>query len=305
MRRIIILFVLIILLILFTRKYYIQDLNVSKLADKPPMGWNSWNCFKEDVNEQDIYETIDCIVNLDLDTLGYRYIIIDDGWASHQRDHSGNLTADPIKFPSGMKSLGDYIHSKGLKFGLYTSVGRQTCEGSPGSYGYEKQDMEKFAEWGVDYVKIDWCTFKHMWWPFWNYKKIYYNISKAIQDTKRPMVISLCNWGFGEPWKWGPKIAHTWRVTFDIKPNENSIKNIAEVGEKLQLFSGPNKWNDLDMLEIGNGISDELSRYHFETWCRLRSPLILGCDLRKISKEDLEIITNKNLIDINQGMNSL
>lgn len=306
MKRILIMILIIIIILVFRNvNTVLSKVKLYPVANSPPMGWNSWNCFKEDITETDIYEIVDSLVALNLDSFGYKYIIVDDGWANNKRDENGNLMANPKTFPSGMKALGDYIHSKGLKFGLYTSVGRETCEGSPGSYGYEEQDMKKFAEWGVDYVKIDWCTFKHTWWPFWNYKRVYYKLSKAIQKTNRPMVVSLCNWGFGEPWKWGYKIAHTWRVTFDIKPNENSIKSIAEAGKKLQLFSGPNKWNDLDMLEIGNGISDELSRYHFETWCRLRSPLILGCDLRKISKEDLEIITNKNLIDINQGMNSL
>jgi alpha-galactosidase len=298
---VLVLITIIFLVVTIRRNYIVPKVEIPKLAESPPMGWNSWNCFKEDITENDIRDSIDALVALGLDGYGYRYIIVDDGWAAPKRDSNGNLMANPKTFPSGMKALGDYIHSKGLKFGLYTSVGRQTCEGSPGSYGHEKQDMEKFAEWGVDYVKIDWCTFKHVWWPFWNYKRIYYNLSKAIQDTKRPMVISLCNWGFGEPWKWGPQIAHTWRITFDIKPNENSIRSIVRAGEKLKSYNRPNAWNDLDMLEIGNpGVSGDFARYHFEMWCRLRSPLILGCDLRKITKEDLEIITNIKLIEENQ-----
>ena len=299
---IVILSIVILLYVIFRKREGIpKNIKPAPLANKPPMGWNSWNCFNQEIDEDKIKEIVDCFVDLRLDSVGYEYIIIDDGWASNERDADGNLQAHETRFPSGMKAIGDYIHSKGLKFGLYTSVGRETCEGFPGSYDHEKKDMTKFAEWGVDYVKIDWCTYKKIWWPFWNYKTIYYKMSKAIHETGRPMVINLCNWGFDEPWLWGPKIAHSWRVTYDIKPTKDSIDYIVREGKKLYKYNGPNHWNDLDMLEVGNeGISGDLAKYHFEMWCKLKSPLILGCDLRSISKEDLEIITNENLIELNQ-----
>jgi alpha-galactosidase len=216
------------------------------------------------------------------------------------RDASGNLQADPVKFPSGIKALGDYIHSKGLKFGIYTSVGRFTCEGYPGSFGYEAKDAAQFASWGVDYVKIDWCTYKWIWWPFWNYQYRYELLSKAIQETGRPMVISLCNWGYGKTWIWGREIAHTWRVTYDITPTKSSIDSIIATGKSLSKYIAPGAYNDLDSLEIGNGIDHETSVRHFYWWCMLKSPLILGCDLRTMSDEDKAIVKNMELINYNQ-----
>ena len=300
-KKVLIFFVILLLIILRPIYHIPNDIMPEPLANVPPMGWNSWNCFNQNINENLIKEIVDSIIIKKLDTYGYKYIIIDDGWADTKRDSDGNLVAHPNRFPSGMKSIGDYIHSKGLKFGLYTSVGRTTCEGFPGSYDNEERDMQKFAEWGVDYVKIDWCTYNRLWWPWWNFKTRYHRISSGIQATGRPMFINLCNWGFQKPWEWGPKLAHSWRVTYDIKPTQKSIDYIVRRGKELQRFNGPNKWNDLDSLQIGNGISKELSEYHFQMWCKLKSPLILGCDMRTISDEDLTIITNKELIDVNQS----
>lgn len=270
------------------------------LAPTPPMGWNSWNCFKANISDALIREITDAMVDTGLLDAGYNYIVIDDGWQAQERDEDGNLQSDPERFPHGMKALGDYIHSKGFKFGLYTSVGRTTCEGLPGSYDHEFADMEKFAEWGVDFVKIDWCTYKHIWWPFWNYKLRYSLMTQAIQSTGRPMVISMCNWGFNKPWTWKPEMAHMYRSFYDIKPSENSIETILKDGIKLAHENRPNHWIDLDMLEVGNGISHELAEYHFYWWCKLRSPLMIGCDVRNIDEKDLAILTNEKYIRLNQ-----
>ena len=269
------------------------------ICNRPPMGWNSWSCFGTDINETKIKEIVEALLLHKLDTYGYEYIILDDGWMTMHRSPDGQLVADPIKFPSGMKALGDYIHSKGLKFGIYTSVGRKTCEGYPGSFGYEQVDTDTFAEWGVDYIKIDWCTYKHLWWPFWNYKTRYEIFSDAITMNERPMIIAFCNWGFGKPWEWG--MSHTFRITFDTLPTKYSIRYVVEMSRRLEYISKPNGWIDLDALEIGNGISQDLARFQFYWWCMLKSPLIIGCDLRYIHQEDLDIITNMDLIRQNQG----
>jgi len=252
------------------------------------------------MNENMIMEIAD-VMALDFKEAGYEYLIIDDGWALKDRDLNGNLQSDPAKFPSGMKKLGEYIHSLGLKFGIYTSVGRYTCEGYPGSFGYEKKDAELFADWKVDYVKLDWCTYKWTWWPFWNYQYRYELMSKYIQETGRPMVIALCNWGYGKTWIWGREIAHTWRITYDITPSVQNINAIIKKGQELYKYTRPGEYNDLDSLEVGNGISADLAHKQFYWWCKLKSPLILGCDLRTMSEDDKAIVKNIELIKLNQG----
>ena len=296
----IIYFTLFIVFLFITRTYKRIVVPKPPPITKPPMGWNSWTCFKTSFNDKMIKEIAD-VMDSDFKSSGYEYLILDDGWMSLERDRTGNLQADPEKFPLGMKELGDYIHSKGLKFGIYTSVGRYTCEGYPGSFDFEDHDAAKFAEWGVDYVKLDWCTYKWTWWPFWNYQLRYELMSKAIQATGRPMVIALCNWGFGKPWTWGRKIAHTWRVTYDINPTKFSIYSIASKGYKLFKYTRPGEYNDLDSLEVGNGIGTELAKKQFYWWCTLKSPLILGCDLRTMSDEDKSIVKNMELINLNQS----
>jgi len=280
------------------------------LANSPPMGWNSWDCFRTSVDEYKVKGVIYALVNKGLHRLGYNYIILDDGWMYSERDEYGRLQPDPFKFPSGMKALADHIHdyvdpktgcNAGLKFGIYTSVGRKTCEGYPGSYDNEYIDAQTFADWGVDYIKIDWCTFKHVWWPFWNYRYRYELMSDAIQVTERPMVIAMCNWGFGNSWEWGRDIAHTWRIAGDIEPTHESIDSILEKGKSLARFNRPNEWNDMDSLQIGNGIPGYLAKKQFYWWCRLKSPLILGCDIRYLKSYDYKIIANKKLISMNQS----
>ena len=278
-------------------------------APEPPMGWNSWDCFGTHINEDIIKETVVALVENDLHKFGYKYVIIDDGWMDPERDSDGKLQGDRQKFPSGIKYLSEYIHTyidpktgnnAGLKFGIYTSVGRRTCEGLPGSFNNEYLDAQTFADWGVDYVKIDWCTFKHTWWPFWNYRYRYELLSDAIQKTNRDIVIAMCNWGFGNSWEWGRDIAHTWRIAGDIRPTRISIEYIIRKGIRLSVYNRPNEWNDLDSLQIGNGISACLAKQQFYWWCKLRSPLIIGCDIRYLSSSDYKIITNSNLISMNQ-----
>lgn len=279
-----ILLLLFLLFFLMTSPYTIQK--------KPPMGWNSWTAFGTDINETLVHETVEALISKGLQQ--YEYIIIDDGWVSDTRDENGDLVEDHVKFPSGMKALGDYIHSKGFKFGLYTSIGKYTCEGYPGSYGYERQDAQRFAEWGVDYVKIDWCTGKHIWWPFWNYKEHYELMCSELR--KYPIVIALCNWGFGDSIYWG--ISDTVRITFDVKPNDFVIDYIIHRGREL--YGKGSSWNDLDSLQIGNGISRETALKQMYWWCVLKSPLILGADVRSLTQDDIDILTNPELIAYNQ-----
>jgi alpha-galactosidase len=295
----------VILLLILLNHHYIYVTKPRALANSPPMGWNSWDCFRTDFDETKIKEIVDSLIHLGLDQKGYKYIILDDGWMDPERDADGKLQGDRTKFPSGMKSIGQYIHNAGLKFGIYTSIGRTTCEGLPGSFDNEYLDAATFAEWGVDYVKIDWCTHRHLWWPLWNYKYRYQVMSDAIQRSGRDMVIALCNWGFGHSWVWGREIAHTWRITFDIRPTERSINSIIEKGKLLAQYNRPNEWNDLDCLQIGNGISEDLAKHQFYWWCVLKSPLILGCDLRYLSETDYAIITNDVLISTNQTFLSI
>jgi alpha-galactosidase len=296
-----------ILLLIITALFAISVINtyapppgIKQISVSPPMGWNSWTCFGVDINESKILGIVDAMKSLKLDEYGYKYIIIDDGWMNMGRK-DGKLTHDTVKFPNGMKYIGDYIHARGLKFGLYTSVGKYTCEGYPGSYGYEMVDSQTFADWGVDYVKLDWCTYKRLWHPFWNYKERYHIWSESITKQNRDMLIAFCNWGFNKPYMW--KLSHTNRITFDVSPSELNIHRIAIEGKKLYKFSGPNNWNDLDSLEAGNGISQEVAKYQFYWWCMLRSPLILGNDIRSMTREDFDIVTNIELIKINQDNN--
>jgi len=277
---------------------HIQVSKPEKYALKPPMGWNSWTCFGTDINENLIKEIVDAMVSKGLRDAGYEYIIIDDGWMDIKRDSRGNLKPCPSKFPSGMLELSKYIHDRKLKFGIYTSVGRFTCEGYPGSYGHEEQDAALFASWGVDYVKLDWCTYKWIWWPFWNYRYRYELMSRALQ--KYPIVIAMCNWGFGNSASWGKDLAHTVRITFDVSADQESIDYIIKRGKALAKFNKVNGWNDLDSLEVGNGISHKLALKQFYWWSVLRSPLIIGSDITSISDSDLEVLLNHDLIAVNQ-----
>ncbi|MCE5269697.1 glycoside hydrolase family 27 protein [bacterium] len=275
------------------------------LAKTPPMGWNSWNKFNCDVNEAMIREIADAMVSNGMKEAGYQYINIDDCWHG-ERDSLGFIQVDPERFPSGMKALADYVHSKGLKFGVYSDAGWQTCAGRPGSRGYEYQDAMRYAEWGVDYLKYDFCNTEGL-----NAEGAYMTMRNALFKAGRPIVFSICEWGSNKPWLWGKNIGNLWRTTGDIGVafdgdvdhgdwKSLGVLHILDLQVELRQYAGPGHWNDPDMLEVGNGLTVSEDRAHFSMWCMLAAPLISGNDLRNMPKETLEILTNKEAIAVNQ-----
>ncbi len=275
------------------------------LALTPPMGWNSWNRFACDVDEDLIKATADAMVESGMKDAGYIYVNIDDCWHG-RRDSLGFIHPDSSRFPSGMKALADYIHSKGLKIGLYSDAGWQTCGGKPGSRGREFQDAMTYASWGVDYLKYDWCFTDGL-----RAEGAYKTMSKALHDAGRPVVLSICEWGDNQPWEWARDIGHLWRISgdiyncFDCVIDHGTWKSwgvlqIIDMRENIRRYAGPDHWNDPDMMEIGNGMSVNEDRAHFSMWCMLAAPLIAGNDIRNMSKETLEILTNKEVIAIDQ-----
>ncbi len=275
------------------------------LALTPPMGWNSWNGFGCQVDEKTIRETADVIVSSGMKDAGYQYVVIDDCWHG-TRDANGFIQANPQHFPSGMKALGDYIHAKGLKFGIYSDVGAKTCGGKPGSRGHEYQDAATYASWGVDYLKYDWCNSEGL-----NPVGAYTTMRDALYKTGRPIIFSICEWGDNKPWEWAKPIGHLWRTTGDITHcwdcEENhgtwssfGIMRILDKQKGLRVHAKPGQWNDPDMMEVGNGMTASEDRAHFSLWAMLAAPLIAGNDVREMSKETQEILTNKEIIAVNQ-----
>ena len=275
------------------------------LASTPPMGWNSWNGFGCNVDEKMIRETADAIVTKGMKDAGYQYVVIDDCWHG-ERNVQGFIHPDAKRFPSGMKALGDYIHSKGLKFGIYSDVGAKTCGGRPGSRGHEYQDAMTYASWGVDYLKYDWCNSDGL-----SAAGAYTTMRDALRATGRPIVFSICEWGDTKPWEWAKGIGHLWRTTGDITTcwdcEENhgtwsrwGILRIIDKEKPLRNFAGPGHWNDPDMLEVGNGLSAAEGRAHFSMWAMLTAPLIAGNDVRNMSSETARILTNTDVIAIDQ-----
>jgi alpha-galactosidase len=275
------------------------------LALTPPMGWNTWNTFAGDCNETLVKQTADAMIANGMRDAGYVYIVVDDCWSKKERDADGNLVADPVKFPSGMKALGDYLHSKGFKFGMYGCAGSLTCGGYPGGRGHEFQDARYYAACGVDYFKYDWCYHGSA-----NGPETYRIMSDALKAAGRPIVFSLCEWGQNQPWLWAAPVGHLWRTTGDIGPSySGSVKNKWEHGWKelldmnvgLQGYAGPGHWNDPDMLEVGaKSLSLAESRAHFSLWCMLAAPLIAGNDVRAMTPEVQAILTNKDVIALDQ-----
>ncbi len=295
--------VLLITLIIFTVGTYSQKFN--GLALTPPMGWNSWNRFACDVSEVLIRETADAMVSSGMKDAGYTYVVIDDCWHG-QRDSLGFIHPDKVRFPSGMKALADYIHSKGLKFGIYSDAGTKTCGGKPGSRGFEYQDALTYASWGVDYLKYDWCNTADL-----NAKEAYSTMRDALYAANRPVLFSLCEWGDNKPWTWAENVGHMWRIAGDIYHcwdcawnhgmwNSWGILRIADMEKDLRKYAGPDHWNDPDMMEVGNGMSVSEDRAHFSLWCMLAAPLIAGNDLMNMTKETIEILTHKEVIAIDQ-----
>ena len=274
------------------------------LARTPPMGWNSWNKFSCNVSEKLIKETADAMVSSGMRDAGYIYLVIDDCWQI-DRDAQGNILPDPQRFPSGMKTLADYIHSKGLKFGLYSDAGTLTCQKRPGSRGYEFQDARQYAAWEVDYLKYDWCASGTQ-----NAPAAYSIMRDALVKAGRPIVFSICEWGTAKPWLWGKGIGNLWRTTGDIQDcwdckrewGGMGVVHILDLQDGLESYAGPGHWNDPDMLEVGNGgMTVTEYRAHFSLWCLLASPLMAGNDLRSMTPEIKEILTNREVIAVDQA----
>lgn len=273
------------------------------MAMTPPMGWNGWNFFKCRINESVIREVANAMVTNGMKDAGYIYLVVDDCWQTG-RDTNGTILADPNRFPSGMKKLGEYIHSLGLKFGIYSDAGSATCRGRPGSKGHEFQDAITYADWGVDYLKYDWCSHGTQ-----DAETSYRLMRDALFKAGRPVVYSICEWGKNNPWEWGKDVGNLWRTTPDIV-NCFDCKNILggmgvlEIIDRmadLGSFTGPGHWNDADMLQIGNGkLTPAEEKLHFSMWAMFSSPLIAGNDIRNMSEETLSILTNREVIAIDQ-----
>ena len=291
----------VLLVLLFSSSIYAQKFE--GLALTPPMGWNSWNTFAVNIHEDMVKQIADIMVSSGMKDAGYEYVVVDDGWEAPSRDSSGNLVPDPNKFPHGMKALADYIHSKGLKFGIHNCAGNTTCNGFPGGRGHEYQDARLYASWGVDYLKYDWCDHGTA-----DAHETYKTMGDALYAAKRPVVYSLCEWGSSKPWEWAKDVAHLWRTTGDITDCYNcqgeydlGMRFVLKLQDGLEKYAGPDHWNDPDMLEVGNpGLSLTESRSHFSLWCMLAAPLMAGNDLRKMSPEVLSILTNKDALSIDQ-----
>ena len=268
------------------------------LAKTPPMGWNSWNLFAEKVDDKTVRTMADAMVSSGMRDAGYIYINIDDTWES-VRDAQGNLFGNH-NFPD-MKALADYVHSKGLKLGIYSSPGPRTCGGYPGSYGHEEQDARQYAAWGIDYLKYDWCSASTIY-KNEQLQPVYQRMGEALQATGRPIVFSLCEYGMGGVEKWGPEVGgNLWRTTGDIRDEWDSMIDNIERQVPTAPFAGPGHWNDPDMLEIGNGhMTNDEYRTHMSLWALTAAPLLAGNDIRTMSAETKAILLNKEVIAVDQ-----
>jgi alpha-galactosidase len=289
----------------------------------PPMGWNSWNVFAEDINEQLILEIADALISSGMRDIGYQYINLDDFWQADARDSMGRPVADSSKFPNGIAYLADYLHKRGLKLGIYSCAGKMTCGERFGGYNYEEIDAKTYAEWGVDLLKYDYC-----YAPYAKNKAIqrYTKMGKALKQQNRSIVFSLCEWGLRKPWQWGNESGgHYWRITPDIFDTwegkhiwHKSTESIVRKAIKKDKYTGVNGWNDLDMLIVGNngkgkatanngkydGMTNIEYESHMKLWCLFKSPLLAGCDLRSMDSFTLKTLTNIDLINIQQDAKS-
>jgi alpha-galactosidase len=268
------------------------------LAKTPPMGWNSWNKFAGRIDDATVRGIADAMATNGMREAGYLYINIDDTWEAG-RDAQGNVQTNK-KFPD-MKALADYVHKKGLKLGIYSSPGPNTCAGYEGSYGHEEQDARTYAAWGIDYLKYDWCGARTLYTDE-EMPAVYQKMGDALLKTGRPIVYSLCQYGRYDVWKWGPEVGgNLWRTTGDIRDTWDSMTGIGFRQNELAPFARPGHWNDPDMLEIGNGGMTETEyRTHMSLWAMLAAPLLAGNDLRNMTPATLAILTNKEVIAINQ-----
>jgi alpha-galactosidase len=271
------------------------------LALTPQMGFNDWNAFGCDVSEQLIKDTADLFVSSGLKAAGYEYVNIDDCWMTHERDpRTGRLVPDPVKFPDGIDGTADYVHARGLKLGIYEDAGTATCAGYPGSLGHETVDAQTFADWGVDYLKYDNCNNAGSSTTE-EYIARYSAMRDALIATGRPIVYSICEWGVNAPWTWAPEVGHLWRTTGDIVDSWSSLKSIIDQNKPLFPYAKPGAFNDPDMLEVGNGgMTDVEYRTHFALWAMMAAPLLIGTDLRKATPATMAILTNTELIAVDQ-----
>ena len=268
------------------------------LAKTPPMGWNSWNKFAGRVDDAAVREMADAMATNGMKEAGYQYVNIDDTWQAG-RDARGNITTNK-KFPD-MKSLADHVHSKGLKIGIYSSPGPNTCAGYEGSFGHEEQDAQTYAAWGIDYLKYDWCGARNLYSDL-EMHPLYQVMGDALLKTGRPILYSLCQYGRAEVWKWGADVGgNAWRTTGDIRDTWDSMTKIGFSQDELAPWATPGHWNDPDMLEVGNGgMNDDEYRTHMSLWSILAAPLLAGNDLRNMAPAIQEILTNREVIAINQ-----
>lgn len=276
------------------------------IVKRPPMGWNSWNTFAANINEQLIKDTADVMAESGLLEAGYDYLVIDDCWSLRERGADGKIVPDPEKFPNGMKAVADYVHSKGLKFGMYSCNGNLTCAGFPGSFEHEFVDAETFAEWGVDYLKYDNC-FRPIHQPG---ELLYRRMGLALANCGRDICFSACNWGIDNSPDWIKTTgAHLWRSTGDIFDKWESVKELSMHQLELLTRNGQGCFNDMDMLVVGmhgnghvgmGGMTFEEYKTHFSIWCFLGSPLMIGCDIRNMDDETKQILFNKEIIAIDQ-----
>jgi len=273
------------------------------LALRPPMGWNSWNKFGCNVSETLVRGAADALVASGMKAAGYEYVVIDDCWQVG-RAADGSIVVDKDRFPSGMKALADYVHSKGLKFGIYSDAGTKTCAGRPGSKDHEAQDAKAYASWGVDYLKYDWCSSEGQ-----DTRDSYTKMSQALRATGRPIVFSLCEWGSTKPWTWAQGVGELWRATGDIQDcwdcsrpwGGMGVAHIIDQMQDLYPYAGPGHWNDPDMLEVGNGgLSPSESRAHFSFWALFAAPLMAGNDIAGMSPEVKAVLTNPEVVAVDQ-----
>jgi alpha-galactosidase len=271
----------------------------SEVARTPPMGWNSWNLFACKVSDSVVRAQADAMASNGMKAAGYTYINIDDCWEG-ARDAQGNIQSND-KFPD-MKALADYVHSKGLKIGIYSSPGPRTCAKFEGSYQHEEQDARTWAAWGIDYLKYDWCSAREVYQQS-EMPAVYKKMGDALKKAGRPIVYSLCQYGLDRVWEWGPSVGgNLWRTTNDIKPSMEFIVSLG-FGQQhgLERFAGPGHWNDPDMLEVGNGrLSPDENRLHMSLWCMLAAPLLAGNDLSQMKPDVLEILTNPEVVALDQ-----
>lgn len=273
------------------------------LAPLPPMGWNSWNRFGCNVSEKLIRQAADALVTSGMKAAGYTYVVIDDCWQTG-RDEHGTIVADPQRFPSGIKGLAAAVHARGLKLGIYSDAGTLTCAKRPGSKDHEAQDARTYAEWQVDYLKYDWCNTDGL-----DARDAYVKMSRALRATGRPIVFSICEWGSTKPWLWAAGVGELWRATGDIQDcwdcgrswGGMGVVHIIDLMADLHPFSGPGHFNDPDMLEVGNGgLTLEENRSHFSFWALFAAPLMAGNDLGAMKPEIRDILTNREVIAVDQ-----